>query len=67
MDLMMPQVDGFAATRQILASFPAARIVIVTDHESHALRAAAKSAGACGYVLKENLIDLRQLFTVHSV
>jgi CheY-like chemotaxis protein len=63
MDLMMPQVDGLAATREILASYPAARIVIVTDHESHTLRQAAQSAGACGYVLKENLQDLRGLFS----
>jgi len=62
MDLMMPKVDGVCATRQILASYPAARILIVTDHESHALREAAWRAGACGYVLKENLKDLRQLF-----
>jgi CheY-like chemotaxis protein len=63
MDLMMPQMDGFTATRQILAANPAARIVIVTDHESQALREAARQAGACGYVLKENLQDLRRLFT----
>lgn len=67
MDLMMPQMDGFTATRQILAANPAARIVIVTDHESQALREAARQAGACGYVLKENLQDLRRLFTTRSV
>src|SRR5689334_5368733 len=63
MDLMMPQMDGLTATRQILAVNPAARVVIVTDHESPALREAAQKAGACGYVLKENLQELRQFFT----
>ena len=62
MDLVMPQTDGLTAVRQILAANSMARIVIVTDHESQALRQAAKSAGACGYVLKENLHDLRELF-----
>ena len=61
MDLMMPRLDGLAATRQILASDPAARVVIVTDHESPALREEARGAGACGYVLKENLLDLREI------
>ena len=63
MDLMMPQVDGLTATRQILAVNAAAKVVIVTDHESQALRKAAKSAGAYGYVHKENLSDLRRLIT----
>lgn len=61
MDLMMPQLDGLAATRQILASDPAARVVIVTGHESRALRREAREAGACGYVLKENLLELREI------
>lgn len=61
MDLMMPQMDGLVATRQILASDPAARVVIVTGHESRALRREAQEAGACGYVLKENLLELREI------
>lgn len=61
MDLMMPQVDGLAATREILASDPEARVVIVTGHESRALRREAQEAGACGYVLKENLLELREI------
>src|SRR5438552_2353134 len=61
MDLMMPQVNGLAATRQIMASDPAARIIIVTGHEGEALREAAENAGACAFVLKENLLDLPQL------
>ena len=63
MDLAMQQVGGIKATRQLLASYPEARVVIVTDYESPALREAAETAGACGYVLKENLEDLRKLFT----
>lgn len=61
MDLMMPQVDGIAATRQIKIDYPAAKIIIVTSHESRVMREAAEQAGACAYVLKENLLDLREL------
>jgi CheY-like chemotaxis protein len=61
MDLMMPEVDGIEATRLIKSSYPLAKIIIVTSHESLAMREAAQSAGACGYILKDNLLDLPQL------
>ena len=61
MDVMMPEVGGLEATRQIRASDPAARIVMVTGHENESLREAAASAGACAFVLKDNLLDLRQV------
>ena len=61
MDIEMPRVDGIAATRRIKAAFPAARIVMVTNYDEEELRAAALAAGACGYVLKENLLELRRL------
>jgi len=58
MDIEMPVVDGLEATQRIKAEHPGARIVIVTAHEGASLREAARRAGACGYVLKENLLDL---------
>jgi two-component system, chemotaxis family, chemotaxis protein CheY len=61
MDLKMKGVDGLAATRQIKAAFPEARIIIVTGYDDARLRAAAQKAGACGYVNKENLLELRQV------
>lgn len=61
MDLMLPGDNGLAVTRRILAVDPAARVVIVTNHDSPELREAARQAGACGYVLKTNLVDLRHL------
>jgi CheY-like chemotaxis protein len=63
MDLMMPWVDGITATERIRADDPSAKIIIVTDHESRAMRDAAREAGACGYVLKDDLSDLRQILT----
>jgi CheY-like chemotaxis protein len=63
MDIEMPRVDGIAATRRIKAAFPAARILIVTNYGDVALRATALAAGACGYVSKENLPELRRLLS----
>ena len=56
-------MDGITATREIRAVFPQARIVIVSSYDSDELRAAACEAGACGYVVKENLIYLRHLLS----
>ena len=61
MDIEMPRMDGIAATRQIIAACPAAKVVIVTRHDDDQMRETARQAGACGYVLKENLFDLRRL------
>ncbi|MGH9841358.1 MAG: response regulator transcription factor [Blastocatellia bacterium] len=61
MDIAMPNVNGILATRQIRAFDPAARVIIVTSYDEADLRKAAAAAGAVGYVLKENLLDLRRL------
>jgi CheY-like chemotaxis protein len=61
MDLQMPRVGGLEATRRIREAFPDAGIIIVTQFDDPQLRAAAIWAGACGYVSKENLLELRRL------
>jgi CheY-like chemotaxis protein len=61
MDLQMPRLGGLEATGRLRAAFPEARIIIVTQYDDPHWRAAAQEAGACGYVLKENLLDLRPL------
>lgn len=61
MDIEMANLDGLTAAGQIIAAFPDAKIVIVTNHDNVKLRAAARAAGACGYVLKENLFALRDM------
>ena len=61
MDIRLNEVDGIQATAQIKAFDPQARIVIVTDYDDESLRQAAMRAGACDYVLKDNLLDLAQL------
>lgn len=66
MDLQMPGVGGLEATRRIRAAFPDANIIIVTQYDDPHWRAAAAQAGACGYVLKENLLDLRLMLQVQT-
>jgi len=61
MDIKMKHVDGLAATRQITTLFPEARIVIVTSYDEASFRDEARQAGACGYVLKENLLELESI------
>lgn len=61
MDVAMPGVNGIEATRRLKAAYPEARVVIVTSYDEGALRQAAHQAGACGYVLKEDLLELRGL------
>lgn len=59
MDIELPTQDGLAATREIRAEFPDARILIVTSYDKAQLRESARQAGAFGYLLKENLIEIR--------
>lgn len=61
MDIRMSEVDGIEATKQIRAADPEARILIVTDYDDKELRLASLQAGAYGYVLKDNLLDLVRL------
>ena len=61
MDIQMGEMDGLEATREIIAAFPEARILIVTNYDDDELRKAARSAGASDYVLKDNLIDVRRV------
>jgi DNA-binding NarL/FixJ family response regulator len=62
MDVEMAEKDGLTATREICAEFPQAHILIVTKYDDAATRRAAEKAGACGFVLKENLLDLHNFF-----
>ena len=63
MDISLSEGDGIEATRRICAADAQAQVVMVTGFDDDALRAAAKEAGACGYVMKENLLELRGLLS----
>lgn len=66
MDLQMQRVGGLEATRRIRANFPDAKIIIVTQHDDPHWRAAARDSGAMAYVLKENLLELRQILQTRT-
>ena len=53
MDIRMPELDGLEATRRILASDPDARVLILTTFDLDEYIYEALSAGASGFVLKD--------------
>ena len=57
MDAAMPGTGGLAATRTILASEPAATVLMLSMHSEETLVKQAMAAGARGYILK-NAVDL---------
>jgi DNA-binding NarL/FixJ family response regulator len=53
MDIRMPEVDGIEATRRIIESGSATKILILTTYGADDLVLAALRAGASGYLLKD--------------
>jgi len=53
LDIGMPLLNGVEATRRIRSSTPATEILILTMHESDDLVQQVVSAGARGYILKD--------------
>jgi DNA-binding NarL/FixJ family response regulator len=53
MDVRMPKMDGVEATRQIIESHSAARIIILTTFDLDEYVYAALRAGASGFLLKD--------------
>ena len=54
MDIRMPELDGLEATRRILAADAAARVLILTTFDLDEYIFEALSAGASGFVLKDD-------------
>ncbi len=66
MDLMMPKMDGVAATAEIHAKLPKTRIVVLTSYSTSDTIAAALAAGAAGAIMK-SADDSTLLTAVRSV
>lgn len=66
MDWEMRRMDGLTAARRIIGKYPQAKILMVTQYDDRELREAAINAGAKGFILKENLMDLRRQIITNS-
>ncbi|MBN1484173.1 MAG: response regulator transcription factor [Chloroflexia bacterium] len=71
MDLVMPEMDGIEAIRQIMAQQPQARILVLTSFAADDKVFPAIKAGALGYLLKDSGPDelvraIRQVYRGES-
>ena len=55
MDVSMPVLDGFEATRQIRAETKGVRVLMLTGSDSRADVDRSRKAGASGYVTKDRI------------
>jgi two-component system, NarL family, invasion response regulator UvrY len=59
MDINLPGISGIEATRQITASRPEIRVVLLSTYAADDLPADALNCGAAAYVRKEDLTPRR--------
>jgi two-component system, NarL family, response regulator LiaR len=57
MDIIMPEMDGIEAIRQIIAENPDAKILVLTSFITDERVFPAIKAGALGYILKDSNLD----------
>ena len=57
MDMVMPGMDGVAATRAIRQQFPQIQIIALTSYKEGEMIKKALEAGAIGYLLKDVSVD----------
>jgi DNA-binding NarL/FixJ family response regulator len=55
MDIAMPVMDGFQATKQIRKQWPAACVLMLTGSNARSDVDRARGAGAAGYVTKDRI------------
>lgn len=66
MDIEMDDLDGLKATRTLKEKYPDSNVVILTQYDDKYLREEAASAGALGYITKDNLTPLKDILTNFS-
>ncbi len=66
MDVRMPDLDGIAATREVLAVSPEVKVVILTTFEQDDYIFGAIDAGASGFLLKRSRPE-ELLAAIHAV
>jgi DNA-binding NarL/FixJ family response regulator len=58
MDLEMPVMDGYEATRQIKSQNPACRVIALTIHDYEAARQRAAQAGVDAFIVKGAPVEM---------
>lgn len=53
MDINMPQMNGIEATEQLIATYPEAKVIMLSIHDDESYVSHALKSGALGYMLKE--------------
>jgi DNA-binding NarL/FixJ family response regulator len=66
MDIRMPELDGIAATRELTAALPEAKVVILTTFEDDDYIFGGLEAGAAGFLLKRTRPE-ELIAAVHTV
>jgi DNA-binding NarL/FixJ family response regulator len=66
MDVRMPELDGIAATRNVLEAAPDVRVLILTTFEEDDYIFGALSAGASGFLLKRTRPE-QLIAAIHTV
>jgi DNA-binding NarL/FixJ family response regulator len=66
MDVRMPDLDGISATREVLATSPEMKVVILTTFEQDDYIFGALNAGASGFLLKRTRPE-QLLAALHTV
>ncbi len=66
MDIEMKPMDGLTASRAILASHPAAKIIVVTGFDDAGYRKAANEAGILAFVSKDHFQDIPTILSTHN-
>ncbi len=57
MDLEMPIMDGYEATRQIKSRIPSCRVVALTVHDYESARAEAQRSGVDAFLVKGACVE----------
>ena len=65
MDVEMKNMNGLTATKNIKSDHPEAHVVIMTQYRDPEIRIEAASAGADKFILKDNIIELKNLYRKH--
>ena len=66
MDVRMPDLDGIAATREVLATSPAVKVAVLTTFEQDDYIFGALNAGASGFLLKRTRPE-ELIAAIHTV